>query len=98
MTDAHDVVPLQEQYLDWDRVARSVEYSASFSHSNGQLEVFLVEGGPEIHWVALGRSGHIRTGCCDCGDFIYRLRICKHICAVLALESDPLVTKLLEGE
>lgn len=47
-----------------------------------------VTGGAEPHWVDLYTR---RLPRCDCGDHIWRERVCKHILAVLLREGDERV-------
>lgn len=49
---------------------------------------YLVWGGREPHWVDLYTR---RMPRCDCGDHIWRERVCKHILAVLLREGDERV-------
>lgn len=49
---------------------------------------YLVTGGEEPHWVDLYTR---RLPRCDCGDHIWRERICKHILAVMLREGDERV-------
>lgn len=60
-----------------------------------QLEVrpagrgrYLVSGGDEPHWVDLYTRKMPR---CDCGDHIWRERVCKHILAAMLREGDSRV-------
>ncbi len=64
---------------------------------------YLVTGGNEPHWVDLYTR---RLPRCDCGDHLWRERVCKHILAVMLREGDErviaaiarLVARLREGE
>jgi uncharacterized Zn finger protein len=49
---------------------------------------YRVQGGRETHWVDL-RSPLVPR--CDCGDHLWRERVCKHILAALLREGDPRV-------
>lgn len=49
---------------------------------------YLVTGGAEPHWVDLYTRRFPR---CDCGDHLWRERVCKHILAVLLREGDERV-------
>jgi hypothetical protein len=49
---------------------------------------YLVTGGQEPHWVDLYTR---RLPLCDCGDHLWRERICKHILAVMLREGDEQV-------
>src|SRR3954453_8284599 len=42
-------------------------------------------GGAQDHWVDLYNAGYPR---CDCGDHLWRERICKHILAALLREGN----------
>lgn len=47
-----------------------------------------VKGGSQEHWVDLYTAAHPR---CDCGDHLWRDRVCKHILAALLREGDERV-------
>jgi uncharacterized Zn finger protein len=47
---------------------------------------YRVTGGAEEHWVDLVTQNQPR---CDCGDHLWRERVCKHILAALLREGDP---------
>ncbi|MFN2635567.1 MAG: SWIM zinc finger family protein [Gemmatimonadaceae bacterium] len=49
-------------------------------------------GGAQEHWVDLYTTGHPR---CDCGDHLWRERICKHILAALLREGNERVVRAL---
>lgn len=49
---------------------------------------YRVEGGQEPHWVDLRTPNYPR---CDCGDYLWREQVCKHILAALLREGDPSV-------
>ena len=49
---------------------------------------YRVSGGREAHYVDLFHAQHPR---CDCGDHLWRERICKHILAALLREGDERV-------
>jgi hypothetical protein len=51
-----------------------------------------VTGGDSAHWVDLYTTSHPR---CDCGDHVWRERICKHILAALLREGNDLVVAAL---
>lgn len=53
---------------------------------------YLVTGGEEPHWVDLYTKRFPR---CDCGDHIWRERVCKHILAVMLREGDERVIAAL---
>lgn len=85
-----------------ERPARArIDYEAAGGVEAGRLERSLglrvtrvgrgryrVEGGRESHWVDLYTA---RLPRCDCGDHLWRERICKHILAVLLREGDERV-------
>jgi len=49
-------------------------------------------GGSQEHWVDLYTAHHPR---CDCGDHLWRERICKHILAALLREGNERVVRAL---
>ena len=49
-------------------------------------------GGAQEHWVDLYTAGYPR---CDCGDHLWRERVCKHILAALIREGDERVVQAL---
>ena len=49
-------------------------------------------GGAQEHWVDLYTTGQPR---CDCGDHLWRDRICKHILAALLREGNEGVVRAL---
>jgi hypothetical protein len=55
---------------------------------------YLVAGGTEPHWVDL-RSRFVPR--CDCGDHLWRERVCKHILAALLREGDERVIREVGG-
>jgi hypothetical protein len=55
---------------------------------------YRVTGGDEPHWVDL-RSRFVPR--CDCGDHLWRERVCKHILAALLREGDPRVIAEVGG-
>lgn len=55
---------------------------------------YRVTGGSETHWVDLYSAQHPR---CDCGDHLWRERICKHILAALLREGDERVLASLRA-
>jgi hypothetical protein len=46
---------------------------------------YRIVGGDNEHWVDLYTASHPR---CDCGDYIWRDRVCKHILAALMREGN----------
>src|SRR3954468_8692156 len=53
---------------------------------------YRITGGTHVHWVDLYTTGHPR---CDCGDHLWRERICKHILAALLREGNERVVRAL---
>lgn len=53
---------------------------------------YRVTGGDQDHWVDLYTTSHPR---CDCGDHLWRERICKHILAALLREGNERVVVAL---
>ena len=53
---------------------------------------YRVRGGEHDHWVDLYTTSHPR---CDCGDHLWRDRICKHILAALLREGNDRVVQAL---
>jgi len=68
--------------LEAGRVERGVTLVA-VSMGRGR---YRVEGGAEPHFVDLTTPNTPR---CDCGDHLWRDRVCKHITAALLREGDP---------
>ena len=66
--------------VDLDRLERGVQLSCV---RLGQGR-YRVSGGASEHWVEVGASGARPT--CDCGDYLWRDRVCKHILAALLQE------------
>ncbi len=76
--------------VDLDRLERSLELVAERS-GHGR---YRVSGGSQTHWVDLYSAAHPR---CDCGDHLWRERICKHILAALLREGNDRVVAALGG-
>jgi hypothetical protein len=74
--------------VDLDRLERSLELVAD-RIDDGR---FRVSGGTQDHWVDLYTTAHPR---CDCGDHLWRERVCKHILAALLREGDERVVRSL---
>ena len=55
---------------------------------------YLVTGGTEPHWVDLYSRLVPR---CDCGDHLWRERVCKHILAAMLREGDERVIREVGG-
>lgn len=70
--------------VDLDRLERSLELDGQ-AVGPGQ---YLITGGTQSHWVDL-YTAHLPR--CDCGDHLWRERICKHILAALLREGEPRV-------
>jgi hypothetical protein len=70
--------------VDLDRLERSLGLRGE-RVSPGR---YRVTGGTHDHWVDLYSSSHPR---CDCGDHLWRDRVCKHILAALLREGDERV-------
>lgn len=51
---------------------------------------YRIVGGVNEHWVDLYTSSHPR---CDCGDYLWRDRVCKHILAALMREGNERVIR-----
>ena len=74
--------------VDLDRLARSLTL-------NGERvgdRRYHVTGGDSDHWVDLYTASTPR---CDCGDHLWRERICKHILAALLREGNDRVVAAL---
>jgi hypothetical protein len=67
-----------------DRLERSLHLDAA-RIAPGR---YRITGGAQIHWVDLYTTSHPR---CDCGDHLWRDRVCKHILAALLREGDERV-------
>jgi hypothetical protein len=70
--------------VDFDRLERSLLLQAEKT-GYGQ---YRVAGGAQEHWVDLYTASHPK---CDCGDYLWRDRICKHILAALLREGNERV-------
>jgi hypothetical protein len=68
--------------VDLDRLERGVQLVAE---RTGQRR-FRVTGGASEHWVDLGATGARPR--CDCGDYLWRDRDCKHILAAMLHEGN----------
>jgi hypothetical protein len=74
--------------VDLDRLERSlVLHGERIGHGR-----YRVSGGSQTHWVDLYSTAHPR---CDCGDHLWRERICKHILAALLREGNDRVVAAL---
>ncbi len=74
--------------IDLERLERSLRLRV---HPAGRGR-YRVWGGREPHWVDLYSAQHPR---CDCGDHLWRERICKHILAALLREGNEHVLRAL---
>ena len=74
--------------IDLDRLERSLTLQGE-QIGEGRYRVV---GGAHEHWVDLYTASHPR---CDCGDHLWRERICKHILAALLREGNELVVGAL---
>jgi hypothetical protein len=74
--------------VDLDRLERSLKLDGQ-RVGHGQYRLV---GGDHVHWVDLYTTSIPR---CDCGDHIWRERICKHILAALLREGDDTVVRAL---
>jgi hypothetical protein len=72
--------------VDLPRLERSLELEVKPT-GRGR---YRVSGGRESHWVDLYTRNQPR---CDCGDHLWRERICKHILAALLREGDERVLR-----
>ena len=74
--------------VDLDRLERSLELNGE-RVGEGR---YRVTGGENDHWVDLYTATNPR---CDCGDHLWRDRVCKHILAALLREGhDRVVAQL----
>ena len=74
--------------VDLDRLERSLGLRSE-RVGTGR---YRVTGGDQAHWVDLYTASHPR---CDCGDHLWRERICKHILAALLREGNDRVVSAL---
>jgi hypothetical protein len=74
--------------IDVARLERSLALKGS-RIGNGRYHF---AGGEHEHWVDLYTAGYPR---CDCGDHLWRERICKHILAALIREGNERVVQAL---
>ena len=68
--------------VDLDRLERGVQLVAE----KIDFRRFRVTGGSTEHWVDLGATGARPR--CDCGDYLWRDRDCKHILAAMLHEGN----------
>ena len=74
--------------IDLERLERSMQLRGE-RVGRGR---YRVEGANGDHWVDLYTTSHPR---CDCGDHLWRDRICKHILAALLREGNERVVSAL---
>jgi len=74
--------------VDVDRLERSLALKGSRIGEG----IYHFTGGAQEHWVDLYTAQHPR---CDCGDHLWRERICKHILAALIREGNERVVQAL---
>ena len=74
--------------IDLERLERSLQLQGE-RVGRGRYRVV---GGDADHWVDLYTTSHPR---CDCGDHLWRERICKHILAALLREGNERVVSAL---
>ena len=74
--------------VDLDRLERSLRLHGE----RVAVGRYRVTGGNHEHWVDLYTASHPR---CDCGDHLWRERICKHILAALLREGNERVVSAL---
>jgi uncharacterized Zn finger protein len=75
----------REGDFDIGRLERSLGLRAEHTGSGR----YRIVGGGREHWVDLYTASHPR---CDCGDYIWRDRVCKHIMAALIREgNEPVI-------
>jgi len=55
---------------------------------------YRIVGGQSEHWVDLYSAAHPR---CDCGDYLWRDTVCKHILAALMREGNEDVIRAVGG-
>ena len=71
--------------VDLDRLERGVQLVCE----RVERGRYRVAGGASVHWVDLGATGAGPK--CDCGDYLWRDRMCKHILAAMLREGDSAV-------
>lgn len=79
---AFEMDPAQD--FDLDRLERALGLRAEHAGPGR----YRIVGGDREHWVDLYTASHPR---CDCGDYIWRDRVCKHILAALMREGNERV-------
>ncbi len=72
--------------LDLGRLERSLgQVAEQASHAR-----YRIAGGSQDHWVDLYTASYPR---CDCGDHLWRDKVCKHILAALMREGNERVIR-----
>jgi uncharacterized Zn finger protein len=74
--------PVGRLSVDLDRLERGVQLVADRTGPRR----YRVTGGATEHWVDLGATGARPR--CDCGDYLWRDRECKHILAAMLREGN----------
>lgn len=72
---------ISDTEIEMGRLERGVQLECEL-RDDGQ---YIVTGGDTAHWVDLVSRDHPR---CDCGDYLWRDVICKHIIAARLREGD----------
>jgi hypothetical protein len=89
---------MAEPAIDFDRAGGvdldRLERSLGLRGERVEQGRYRVTGGSQDHWVDLYTAAYPR---CDCGDHLWRDRICKHILAALLREGDERVVRALQG-
>jgi SWIM zinc finger len=102
MSDGHEVREahieqgVHEVQIDFERAAGidldRLERSLGLRGERVAPGRYRVTGGSHEHWVDLYTGAHPR---CDCGDHLWRDRICKHMLAALLREGNERVLTAL---
>ena len=85
-------------FTDWGAAGKLHDLSGNVGEWTSTAEVtsgttyYRIRGGDMEHWVDLYTTSHPR---CDCGDHLWRERICKHILAALLREGNERVVSAL---
>lgn len=84
--------PMRQVQIDLERAGgvdpARLERSLALRVERVGVGRYRVSGGEEPHWVDLYTR---RLPRCDCGDHLWRERVCKHILAVMLREGDERV-------
>ena len=85
-----------EPMIDFERAGgvddSRLERSLALKGKRVGEDRYYFTGGSQEHWVDLYTAQHPR---CDCGDHLWRERICKHILAALIREGNERVVRAL---